>query len=107
MTCSSSGAKSVLRYFAGSGVQEVVSRGTGALATNLDVRSESVYSPLKMAIASEVSRSSAWAFNYDLATSPERAEIGLDLFAEFLEFPDQYKLLLDKVEARMKQRSNR
>lgn len=103
----SSGAKAVLRYFARSDVQEIISRGTGALAPNQEVRAESVYSPLKIIIAAEVARASAWAFNYDLATSPERAEIGLDLFAEFLEFPDQYQRLLGTVETRMQQGASR
>ena len=96
------GAKSVLRYFTNSDVQEIVSRGTGAFAPNLAVGS-SAYSPLKNAIRSEIAESSVWAFNYDLATRPENAEIGLSLFAEFLEFPDQYPMLLEKAEQRMKQ----
>ena len=96
------GAKSVLRYFTNSDVQEIVSRGTGAFAPNLAVGS-SAYSPLKNAIRSEIAESSVWAFNYDLATRPENAEIGLSLFAEFLEFPDQYSMLLEKAEQRMKQ----
>lgn len=87
------GAKALVR-FSEAGVQATISRGTGALAPNLNVEAEKIYSPLKMEVGAEVARSSAWAFNYDLATPPERAEIGLDLFAEFLEFPDQYKYLL-------------
>ena len=94
------GAKSVLKYFTNSDVQEIVSRGTGAFAPNLAVES-SAYSPLKNAIRSEIAESSVWAFNYDLATPPEKAEIGLSLFAEFLEFPDQYPMLLEKAEQRM------
>ena len=91
------GAKSILKYFTNSDVQEIVSRGTGAFAPNLAVES-SAYSPLKNAIRSEIAESSVWAFNYDLATPPEKAEIGLSLFAEFLEFPDQYPMLLEKAE---------
>ena len=97
----SAGAKALIRFFAEAGVQATISRGTGALAPNLDVEAEKIYSPLKMEVGAEVARSSAWAFNYDLATPPERAEVGLDLFAEFLEFPDQYKYLLDTAESRM------
>lgn len=96
-----SGAKAVVRHFAKADVQTTISRGTGALAPNLDVEAEKIYSPLKMAVAAEVARASAWAFNYDLATPPERAEVGLDLFAEFIEFPDQYKYLLDAAEKRL------
>ena len=96
------GAKAVLKSFASSTVQEALSRGTGALAPNQSV-SSSAYSPLKNAIRSEIAKSSVWAFNYDLATPPEKAEIGLNLFAEFIEFPSQYIMLLDKAENRMKQ----
>ena len=95
------GAKALVRFFAERGVQETISRGTGALAPSLEVEAEKIYSPLKMAVAAEVSRAAAWAFNYDLATAPERAEVGLDLFAEFVEFPDQYKYLLDAAETRL------
>ena len=96
------GAKSVLKFFTNSGVQEIISRGTGALAPNLSVES-SAYSPLKNSIRKEISASSAWAFNYDLATRPESAEIGLNLFSEFIEFPGQYPLLLEKAEQRLRQ----
>lgn len=101
-----SGAKAVVKYFAGSHAQEEMSRGSGAMAPNLAV-SDSAYSPLKLAVRNEISQSSAWAFNYDLATPPDRAEVGLNLFSEFLEFPDQYKLILDKAEARMNPRVSR
>ncbi len=101
-----SGAKAVVKYFAGSHAQEEMSRGSGAMAPNLAV-SDSAYSPLKLAIRNEISQSSAWAFNYDLATPYDRAEVGLNLFSEFLEFPDQYKIILDKAEARMNHRVSR
>ena len=96
------GAKSAIKYLTSSGVQELVGRGTGALAPNQSV-SSSAYSPLKNGIRSEIAKSNVWAFNYDLATHPQRAEIGLNLFSEFVEFPDQYLLLLDKAEAQMRQ----
>ena len=59
---------------------------------------------MKQAIRHDIAETHAWAFNYDLAAPPGAAEIGLNLFAQFIEFPDQYKLLLEKAEARMKQR---
>ena len=98
----SAGAKAVLRHFSSVRVQEAMSRGTGAIAPALGA-SELAYSPMKLDIRREISTASAWAFNYDLAASPETAEIGLRLFAEFIEFPDQYKILLEKTERRMKQ----
>ena len=98
----SAGAKAALRHFSSVRVQEAMSRGTGAIAPVLGA-SELAYSPMKLGIRREISAASAWAFNYDLAASPETAEIGLRLFAEFIEFPDQYKILLEKTEQRMKQ----
>jgi ABC-type glycerol-3-phosphate transport system substrate-binding protein len=94
------GAKSVLRYFARPEVQARISQASGAIAPGREV-SESVYSPLKQAVYAEIASASGWAFNYDLAAPPDRAEIGLDLFAEFLEFPDQYRMLLNKAEGRL------
>ena len=95
------GAKSVVKYFTQSSVQEIISRGTGALAPRLSIDSSS-YSAFKNAIRGEIAGSRFWAFNYDLATPPERAEIGLGLFSEFLEFSDQYPMLLDKAEQQMR-----
>lgn len=97
------GAKAVLKHFAGVQVQEAMSRGTGAVAPHLGV-ADAAYSPMKQAIRHDIAETYAWAFNYDLAAPPGAAEIGLSLFAQFIEFPDQYKLLLEKAEARMKQR---
>lgn len=96
------GAKAVLRHFTDSHAQETLSRSTGAMAPSLQVADGS-YSPLKKAIRAEIAKTRFWAFNYDLATPPGRAEIGLNLFAEFMDQPDQYMELLGKAEARMKQ----
>jgi ABC-type glycerol-3-phosphate transport system substrate-binding protein len=94
------GAKIVLSYFARPEVQAWLSQASGGIAPGREVP-ENLYSPLKKAVYAEITSASAWAFNYDLAASPDRAEIGLDLFAEFIEFPDQYRMLLNKAEGRL------
>jgi ABC-type glycerol-3-phosphate transport system substrate-binding protein len=94
------GAKAVLRYFARPEVLIRISKASGGMAPGRAIP-ESHYSPLKKAVHAEIAGASGWAFNYDLAAPPDRAEIGLDLFAEFIEFPDQYRMLLDKAESRL------
>lgn len=96
------GAKAVLRHFTLPDSQETISQGSGALAPSQKV-SDSQYSPMKKFIRAEIARHHAWAFNYDLATPPDRAEIGLNLFTEFIASPDQYMTLLSKTEVRMQQ----
>lgn len=91
------GAKAVLRHFSSAGTQAMISRATGGIAPNLLVEDRH-YTPLLRGIRSDIQRTHAWAFNYDLATSPARAEIGLQLFADFLASPDQYKPLLKRTE---------
>ena len=100
----SAGAKAVLRHFASASAQESLSRATGALAPSRNVP-DSAYSPLKQAVRAEINTCEGWAFNFDLAAPPLIAETGLNLFAQFLEFPDQYPRLLDKAEARIRQRA--
>lgn len=91
-------AKTTLAYFAGRKPQEILSAGSGALAPSLDVPL-SFYTPFKKRIIAEIKSSAAWAFNYDLATPPEIAEIGMNSFQELIEFPDQYEKILENVEA--------
>ena len=97
------GAKAVLRFFASAEAQDILSRATGALPPNQAVP-EASYSPLKQSIRNEIRNCNAWAFNFDLATAPAVADIGLDLFAQFLEFPEQYARLLDRAETRLRAR---
>ena len=97
------GAKAVLRYFASVEALRFMSRLTGALPPNQAVP-ESDYSPLQRAIRAEISACDAWAFNFDLAAPPVVAGVGLDLFAQFLEFPEQHVRLLERAEARLRAR---
>jgi hypothetical protein len=87
-------------HLAKAGSQASISRAMGSIAPNLMVLDRH-YSPMKRAIRADISRAHAWAFNYDLATVPERAEIGLALFGAFLDAPDQYRSLLKTAAAQM------
>jgi len=39
-----------------------------------------------------------WAFNYDLATPPPVADVGLDAFAKFVDSPGDYMSILEETE---------
>ncbi|MBT6339154.1 MAG: extracellular solute-binding protein [Desulfobacula sp.] len=90
-------AKKTLSYFAKQKPQERLSIGSGALAPSLEVPL-SFYSPFKKRMIEEIKSSKYWAFNYDLATPPRVAELGMDSFNELIEFPDQYEKILENVE---------
>lgn len=90
-------AKKTLSYFAKQKPQERLSLGSGALAPSLEIPL-SFYSPFKRRIIEEIKSSKYWAFNYDLATPPRVAELGMDSFNELIEFPDQYEKILENVE---------
>lgn len=92
------GAKQVMAYLAGIEPQQAFSRGSGALAPNRQVPPE-FYSDIQRRVQAEVNRSPHFAFNYDLATPPEVAELGLNAFSEFLAFPKAYPAMLTKLAA--------
>ncbi|WP_221229602.1 ABC transporter substrate-binding protein [Niveibacterium umoris] len=96
------GAKAAMRFFANAGSEARISRAMGSIAPNILVLDRH-YSPLKQAIRAEILRNRAWAFNYDLATAPDRAEIGLNLFTTFLDAPDDYPAQLRQTASRMAQ----
>lgn len=94
------GGKAVLDFMAGIDAQKAMSEGSGAFSPNTSIEA-SFYSPIQRRMLEDVSHSQGWAFNYDLATPPEVAEIGLDLFKEFWEFPDAYHLLLNEADTKI------
>ncbi len=71
--------------------------GTGALAPNINVP-DSMYNVLQMKIKEYCGIVPNWAFNYDLATPPPVADVGLDAFAKFIDNPAGYMQLLEKTE---------
>lgn len=93
------GAKAVLKHFVEPENQALLGRATGAISPNLK-KGEGFESPLRRQIRAETIKAQAWAFNYDLATSPPAAEIGLQLFGDFLRAPSSYRRLLEEADQR-------
>lgn len=97
------GAKDAIVHFAEPGSQRMMALGSGGFAPNINV-SPDIYTPLQKELLEDIEDSDAWAFNYDLATEPEVAEMGLDFFVEFLVFPDAYDYLLEELETKLDNR---
>ncbi len=94
-------AEAVLPFFAEQALQRTMSTGSGALAPNILIPKE-FYSDLRQRILQAMHAAPFWAFNYDLATPPDAAEAGLDLFLAFLKQPDRLEQLLRETQARAK-----
>jgi len=92
-------AQQALPYFAATGLQEAMSAGSGALAPSQEVPL-AFYSPLKRRIAAVVRAAPVWAFNYDLATPPAVAEVGLDAFLAFVSQPRNLPAILADAQAK-------
>ncbi len=90
-------SKRTLTYFASQEAQKKMSLGSGALSPSLEVPL-SFYSEFKKRLKKEIQTSVAWAFNYDLATPPPIAELGMNSFHELIEFPDQHGKILENLD---------
>lgn len=90
------GAKQALVYLAGLEAQQAISHGSGGLAPSTQVP-RTFYSDIQQRVVAAIERSPEFAFNYDLATPPAVAELGLAAFSEFLAFPKTYPQLLQKL----------
>lgn len=90
-------ARRVLAELAAVGPQTTFNRGSGALAPNRHV-SDTVYNVLQLKVKDYLGGVSHWAFNYDLATPPPVADVGLDAFSEFMANPGQYRRILERTE---------
>jgi ABC-type glycerol-3-phosphate transport system substrate-binding protein len=77
--------------------QAAWAKAQGALSPNTKVDPSS-YSPVMRRALGVISNAKAFAFNYDLATTPPAAEVGLSMFAEFMNDPSGYQALLKKTE---------
>ena len=93
-------AQKALAYFAGVKPQEAMSRGSGALAPNTRVPGEA-YSEMKRRILAATYASPYWAFNYDLATPPPVADVGLGSFCAFMKQPERLDALLQSMRQRV------
>jgi len=92
------GARKLLAFL----VQDTASQAAwakaqGALSPNIKV-DPSGYSPVMRRALEVVSNAKAFAFNYDLATTPPAAEVGLSMFAEFMNDPSGYPALLKRTQ---------
>lgn len=89
-------AKQAMVFLTTAEPQEALCKGAGALAPSRLVP-VSFYSDIQKRVMQEISDSTHFAFNYDLATPPEIAELGLNAFTEFLEFPTEYRTIQQKL----------
>ena len=90
------GAKHALVYLSGVEAQQAISRGSGALAPNIQVPRE-FYSDIQHRVVIAIERSAHFAFNYDLATPPAVSDLGLAAFSEFLAFPNAANQILEQL----------
>jgi multiple sugar transport system substrate-binding protein/raffinose/stachyose/melibiose transport system substrate-binding protein len=100
------GAKKVLAYLSDIGPQQAMSRGSGALAPNIRVPRAS-YGDMQQRILDEIAKSTHFTFAFDLSTPPQVAELGLNAFSEFLEFPAEFKQIQRKLSSEATQQFRR
>lgn len=91
------GAKEAIVQFAEVNNQIEMALGSGAFVPNKNTP-ETIYDDYHLRMLEDIKASKHWAFNYDLATSPDTAEKGLDFFIEFLSFPEVYEVLLQELD---------
>jgi len=65
----------------------------GAISANVNVDPTIYNSVLQRAVAT-VAAADTFAFNYDLATPPPVAEVGLSMFSEFMDDPSRAEEIL-------------
>lgn len=94
------GAMSAIAYLARKESQKSMALGSGAISPSLQVPDET-YGVLQREMLPVMRGADNWAFNYDLATAPERATLGLELFSDFLVFPESYKELLKEIQKKL------
>ena len=68
----------------------------GALSANVNV-DPSAYTPVMQHALKAVAGADGFAFNYDLSTPPPVAEVGLSMFARFMDDPSKVDAILDQV----------
>lgn len=78
-------------------VQAKWAAAQGALSPNVKVDT-STYTPVMQRALAAVNGADAFAFNYDLATPPPVAEVGLNMFAEFMNDSSSIDALMDKTQ---------
>ena len=90
------GAKQVLECLASPEAQKVMALLQGAIAANSNTDLSSQNAVMQKA-AKQVADSEAFVFNYDLATPPAVAEVGLNMFVEFIDNPSDIAGILSST----------
>ncbi len=91
-------AKAFIVHLTDPDIQAKFALGAGNLAPSLRVDT-SIYNDVVARIAAEIAADPVFAFNYDLATPPPVAEVGLNSFSEFMANPGDYEAMLERVQA--------
>ena len=90
-------AKAFLVHLTNPEIQLAFAEGAGNLAPSLLVDTSN-YNDVVARIAAEIAADPVFAFNYDLATPPPVAEVGLNSFSEFMANPSDYEAMLARVQ---------
>lgn len=91
------GAEAFLEFMISSpDVQAAWSSAQGALSANVNV-DPSNYNSVMLKAFETVAASDTFAFNYDLATPPPVAEVGLSMFTRFMDDPSKVDEILAQV----------
>ena len=91
------GAEAFLAYMASNAdVQASWTDAFGALSANVNVDPANYNDVMQRAFAT-VAAAEVFAFNYDLATPPPVAEVGLSMFSRFMDDPSQVDDILAQV----------
>jgi len=90
-------AKAFLVHLTDPEIQLAFAEGAGNLAPSLMVDTSN-YNDVVARIAAEIAADPVFAFNYDLATPPPVAEVGLNAFSEFMANPGDYEAMLARVQ---------
>ena len=92
------GAEAFLAFMmSNADVQAAWTNAFGALSANVNVDPAS-YNDVMQRAFSTVADAEVFAFNYDLATPPPVAEVGLSMFARFMDDPSAYKAILAETQ---------
>ena len=74
----------------------------GSLSPNSKI-DKSIYNAVQKKAVEAVESTDHFTFNYDLTTTPPMAEVGLNMFTEFLDDPTDYMGMLERTEAQAKE----
>ena len=77
-------------------VQLAWTNAVGAVSANVNVDPAN-YNDVTQNVIATIAASDNFAFNYDLATPPPVAEVGLSMFAEFMDDPSRVDAILEQA----------